>query len=398
MSKYNLLYRPGQSSLVIKLAKWIIGAFILIGLFSPFIANDLPLLASHEGSIGSPVAVELLSDFGLIDNKVYVESKLDWKIMPLIPYSSDQLNSKINISVSPLEDQEVSSLRYRHWLGTDHLGRDVLAGLIHGTNIAMKVGLLSVLFSLLLGLFLGLLSGYYGDDGWKINLYAFLLSAAVKLLGLYYIIYPIAVDPSVLYYITLILIVSILLFAILRYIPASIKPSISMPIDLITTKIIEILKSIPALFIILALLAIFSKPSIWNVILIISIIGWPKFARLIRAEILQIKNLEYIESAKSIGLSDIQIIIKHALPNALTSIISITAFAISSAILLESSLSFLGLGIPLEEVSWGSMLADSRASFSSWWLAVFPGFAIFLVLISFYIIGNQLNEKMNSRH
>ena len=133
-------------------------------------------------------------------------------------------------------------------------------------------------------------------------------------------------------------------------------------------------------------------------IIIISIIGWPKFARLVRAEILQIKNLEYIESAKSIGLSDFQIILKHALPNAITSVISITAFAISGAILLESTLSFLGLGIPLDQVSWGSMLADARVNFSSWWLALFPGLAIFFVLVSFYIIGNQLNEKMNARH
>ena len=397
MNKYNLLYRQGQSPMVMKVAKWIIGTFLVIGLCSSFIANDLPLLASYKGSISSPVAIELLSDIGLMDGRTYDQTKFDWTVMPLVPYSSDQLNSKINVSVGPLNNQEVSSLRYRHWLGTDHLGRDVLAGLIHGTAIAMKVGLLSVFFSLFLGLYLGLLSGYYGDDGWKINLYAFLVGALIKLLGLYYLIYPLVLDPSVFYYIILIFIVSVLLFAILKYIPSSVKPSISLPIDLITTKIIEVLNSIPALFIILALLAIFSKPSIWNVIIIISIIGWPKFARLIRAELLQIKNLEYIQSAKSIGLSDMQIIIKHALPNALTSVISITAFAISSAILLESTLSFLGLGIPLEEVSWGSMLADSRASFSSWWLAVFPGLAIFLVLISFYIVGNQLNEKMNAR-
>ena len=398
MSNNNLLYRQAQSPTVMKIAKWIIGIFLVIGLCSRFIANDMPLLASYEGSVSSPATVELLSDIGIMDSRIYNETKFKWKIMPPIPYSSDQLNSRANVSVGPLDNQEVSSLRYRHWLGTDQLGRDVLAGLVHGTTIAMKVGLLSVFFSLLLGLYIGLLGGYFGDDGWKISLYALLLAALIKLLGLYYLIYPLVVNPSLFYYLILVLIVSILLFIILRYIPASTKPSISLPIDLITTKIIEVLNSIPTLFIILALLAVFSKPSIWNVIIIISIIGWPKFARLVRAEMLQIKNLEYIQSAKSIGLSDIQIIIKHALPNALTSVISITAFAISGAILLESTLSFLGLGIPLEEVSWGSMLADARASFSSWWLAVFPGLAIFLVLISFYTIGNQLNEKMNVRH
>ena len=398
MSNNTLLYRQAQSPMVMKIAKWIIGIFLVIGLCSRFIANDMPLLASYEGSVSSPAIVELLSDIGIMDSKIYDETRFDWKIMPPIPYSSNQLNSRVNVSVGPLDNQEVSSLRYRHLLGTDHLGRDVLAGLVHGTNIAVKVGLLSVFFSLILGLYLGLLGGYFGDNGWKINVFALLIGTVIKALGLYYIIYPLVVHPGLFYYLLLALIVTILQVAIYKFIPGNKKPTISLPIDLITTKIIEVLNSIPTLFIILALLAIFKKPSIWNVIIIISIIGWPKFARLARAEILQIKNLEYIQSAKSIGLSDIQIILKHALPNAMTSVISITAFAISGAILLESTLSFLGLGIPLDQVSWGSMLADARANFSSWWLAVFPGLAIFFVLISFYVIGNQLNEKINARH
>ena len=398
MNNNKLLYRQVQSPMVLKIAKWIIGIFLVIGLFSHFIANDMPLLANYEGSVSSPATVEFLSDIGIVESRIYDETKFKWKIMSPIPYSSDQLNSRVNVSVGPLDNQEVSSLRYRHWLGTDQLGRDVLAGLIHGTNIALKVGLLSVFFSLLLGLYIGLLSGYFGDNGWKINVFALLIGTLIKALGLYYILYPIIVDPGLFYYLILTFIVTILQLALNKFIPGSKKPSISLPIDLITTKIIEVLNSIPTLFIILALLAIFTKPSIWNVIIIISIIGWPKFARLVRAEILQIKNIEYIQSAKSIGLSDFQIILRHALPNAITSVISISAFAISGAILLESTLSFLGLGIPLDQVSWGSMLADARVNFSSWWLAVFPGLAIFFVLISFYIIGNQLNEKMNARH
>jgi peptide/nickel transport system permease protein len=398
MNNNKLLYRQVQSPMVLKIAKWIIGIFLVIGLFSHFIANDMPLLAKYEGSVSSPATVEFLSDIGIVESKIYDETKFKWKIMSPIPYSSDQLNSRVNVSVGPLDNQEVSSLRYRHWLGTDQLGRDVLAGLIHGTNIALKVGLLSVFFSLLLGLYIGILSGYFGDNGWKINVFALLTGTLIKALGLYYILYPIIVNPGLFYYLNLTFIVTILQLALYKFIPGSKKPSISLPIDLITTKIIEVLNSIPTLFIILALLAIFTKPSIWNVIIIISIIGWPKFARLVRAEILQIKNIEYIQSAKSIGLSDFQIILKHALPNAITSVISISAFAISGAILLESTLSYLGLGIPLDQVSWGSMLADARVNFSSWWLAVFPGLAIFFVLISFYIIGNQLNEKMNARH
>lgn len=397
MSKSNLIYRQSQSPLVLKVAKWIVGLFIVIGLLHRFIANDQPLLAQYDGSICSPAISEMMADAGLMQGRRYNESLYGWQVMPLIPYASDQLNSKDNVSVGPFDAQDVSSIRYRHWLGTDQLGRDVTAGLVNGTNVSVKVGLIAVFFSLLIGLYLGLLSGYFGDDGWKINIIQYILAVLVKLLGLYYIIFPTVVDAGWKYSIIVIAIVATLLFVILRYGALLPGRKIAIPIDLVTSKIIEVLNSIPALFIILVMLTIFTKPSIWNVILIISLIGWPKFTRLVRAEILQIKNLEYIQSAKSIGLSDVQIIIRHALPNALTSVISITAFAISGAILLESTLSFLGLGIPLEQVSWGSLLADARANFNSWWLAVFPGLAIFLVLMAFNILGNAVNERMNAR-
>lgn len=397
MSSVALTYRHKQSPWVIKLAKWTMIIFFVVGLLHKFIANDQPLLAKYDGSICSPVLNELLAEVGSKKFRNYNDALYDWKIMPLIPYASDQLNSKVNVSVGPFDHQEISSIRYRHWLGTDPLGRDVFAGLIHGTNIALKVGLIAVLFSLLIGLYLGLLSGYFGDDGWKVNMFQYVLGVAVKLLGLYYLIFPIVLSASWSYYVSVIFLLLSFLFIILRYGALLPGRKVAIPIDLATSKIIEVLNSIPSLFIILALLTVFTKPSIWNVILIISIIGWPKFARLIRAEILQIKNLDYIQSAKSIGLSDIEIIIRHALPNALTSVISITAFSISGAILLESTLSFLGLGIPLEQVSWGSMLADARANFNSWWLALFPGLAIFVVLMAFNILGNHLNERMNVR-
>jgi len=397
MSKVNLTYRLGQSSWVIKFSKWIIGLFLFIAIFHNFIANEKPLLAKHNGSICSPVFNELLTDLGIKQEQFLNEDSYEWKVMPLIPYSSDQLNSKVNVNVGPFDQQEISSNRYRHWLGTDQLGRDVTAGLIHGTSIAAKVGLIAVLLSLLIGLYIGIISGYFGDDGWKINIFQFVLGGVVKLLGLYYLIYPIVLHADWMYYGTVIILVLLSVFVILKFGRQLPGKKIALPIDLSTSKIIEVLNSIPTLFIILALLSVFAKPSIWNVILIISIIGWPKFARLVRAEILQIKNLDYMQSAKSIGLNDLEIILRHALPNALTSVISITAFAISGAILLESTLSFLGLGIPLEQVSWGSMLSDARANYNSWWLAIFPGLAIFLVLMSFNILGNTVNEKINTK-
>lgn len=395
MEKYNkyLSYRQGQHPILLKMATWFIYLFIFIGVFHKFIANDQPILGSYNGSIVSPPISELVSDLGWSNNKYYDNSKFDWTLYPLIPYSASALNSSES-NIGPFDPQK-TTLYNRHWLGTDNLGRDVAAGIVHGANIAMKVGLFSILLALILGLYVGVISGYFGDDGWQSNIFQLVVGFAIKLLAIYYIIFPIVSKSqlSLSYYLLVILFFGLLLLLSQVYLGRLPIKKIKLPIDLFSSKVIEVVNSIPTLFMVLAMLALFSQPSIWNVILVIAILGWTKFARYTRAEMLQIKNLDFIQSAKSIGVTDWMIILKHALPNALTSVISITAFAISGAILLESTLSFLGIGIAVEQVSWGSMLAAARVDFNLWWLALFPGLAIFLVLFSFYILGNELQSK-----
>jgi peptide/nickel transport system permease protein len=173
------------------------------------------------------------------------------------------------------------------------------------------------------------------------------------------------------------------------------KRKIALPIDIIVMRLIEIMNSIPNLIFLLAILAIIEKSSIINVMIIIGLIGWTGIARFVRSELLRIRALDYIEAARSMGFTNFRILMRHAIPNALTPVLISIAFGVAGAILTEASLSFLGIGMPTDEVTWGKILNLSRANISSWWLAIFPGFAIFITVTIFNLIGEGLTDAIN---
>ena len=130
---------------------------------------------------------------------------------------------------------------------------------------------------------------------------------------------------------------------------------------------------------------------------IIGFTSWTGIARFIRAEMLRIRSLEYIEAAHALGFSEWRVIMRHAIPNALSPVMITIAFGIAAAILIESTLSFLGVGVSPETVTWGSLLAAARQSSSAWWLAVFPGCAIFITVTIFNLIGEGLTDALDPR-
>ena len=169
-----------------------------------------------------------------------------------------------------------------------------------------------------------------------------------------------------------------------------------IPLDLIITRIIEVVVSVPVLILILAMVAII-KPSIFMVMVIIGLVRWTGIARFIRAELLRVRNLEYIEAAHALGFPKFRTMIKHAIPNSLAPVFISVAFGIAAAILIESFLSFLGFGIPKELNTWGQLLTQSRGAAEAWWLAIFPGFAIFITVTLFNLIGEGLTDAIDPR-
>ena len=163
--------------------------------------------------------------------------------------------------------------------------------------------------------------------------------------------------------------------------------------DSLIMRFSDIMLCFPAFFLILAIAAVL-EPSMLNIILVIGLTGWMGVVRLVRAEILSLKEREFILAARAIGAGNSRIILRHLIPNALGPVIVNAALGVAGAILLESSLSFLGLGIQPPNPSWGNILAESKAVMgAAWWMSLFPGLAILVTVLGFNLIGEGLREQ-----
>jgi len=227
----------------------------------------------------------------------------------------------------------------RHWMGTDRLGRDVLARMIDGARTALLVGLGSSLFSFLIALVLGVISGYYGNTRVRLNVLQLIGLLLCLFIGVFYIIEFTTGIWIVFSTLALVLIV----YYVIRMLRDSMNRRIPVPFDTMIIKGLEIFNTIPGLFLVLALFAVLDQPSIGTVVFIIGIISWPGKTRILRAEILRVKEENYIKSAEILGLSNWRIIRYHILPNTIAPLLVAVAFSFTSAILLESTLFFLKL-------------------------------------------------------
>lgn len=380
---------------------------LVIAILNPFFANDKPIYAKLNGQHHFPVFKSIAVDLGWskwdkdLVNADWVEMEYELVLRAIIPYNANYIDKKNN-GKSPFEKQELPSLRFRHWLGTDDLGRDLAAGMIQGTRISLMVGILTMAIATLIGLFFGAVAGYFGDEKLKLSRIRLLLNVIGLLLALYYAFgvrtYLLAESNSLLlewmkrlFLFFVILLLSNGLASLFERI-GFLNKKVSVGIDLIIMRFIESINTIPGLFLILALLPVLGSKSIFSIILIIGLISWTGIAQFARGEMLRVRNLQYVEAAQALGYSSWRIIRKHALPNALTPILIVIAFGMAGAILAESTLSFLGLGSG--DITWGTLLSKGRNYLSYWWLTVLPGLAIFLTVTFFNLIGDGLSEAL----
>ncbi len=168
--------------------------------------------------------------------------------------------------------------------------------------------------------------------------------------------------------------------------------------DMLLSRVLEVVLCIPPLALILAVQSILEKPTIWHMMMMIGCTGWTTIARLTRAEFLKLRDADFVLAARAMGLGWPRIVFRHILPNALTPVLVPITFGIASAILTESSLSYLGFGVRPPTPSWGALLNLSRSSNGAmWWLIAFPGSAIFLAVLSYNLIGEGLQEAIDPR-
>ncbi len=168
-------------------------------------------------------------------------------------------------------------------------------------------------------------------------------------------------------------------------------------LDSVLMRLVDIMLCFPTIFLILAVIAILT-PSIWNIMIIIGITSWMGVARLVRAEFLTLKERDFVMASKAVGARDMRIIFRHILPNAMAPVLVSAVLGVGGAILIESSLSFLGLGVQPPTPSWGNMLTAGKDNIEiAWWLSLFPGMAILTTVLGYNLLGEGLQDALNPR-
>jgi len=331
VSYWSLVKHQFKKNKLAMISMYIVIFLIFLALSADFLANSKPLYAVYKGETYFPVVKDYMNSLGIskwspdminanwkdLDN----QNKLESVIWTPVPYGSREVDLKNSLS-APRGD---------HYLGTDGIGRDLLAGLIHGSRVSLSVGFIAAGIALLIGICLGSIAGFYGGK-----------------------------------------------------------------VDLVIMRFVEIMVTLPTFFLIITIVAIYGS-SIWYIMAAIGLTSWTSDAKLIRGEVLKVRNMEYITAANSIGLPNRQIIFRHVLPNAISPVLVSGAFAIAGAILTEAALSYLGFGVSATTVTWGSLLNEARSASNAWWLAIFPGFMIFIAVVTYNLIGEGLRDALDPR-
>jgi len=167
-------------------------------------------------------------------------------------------------------------------------------------------------------------------------------------------------------------------------------------VDLVLSRFFELWAAIPSFFLILTAAAFF-PPSLFFIMIIIGLTSWVGIARLTRSQFLQVRSYDYVSAARSLGYSNSRIMFRHILPNAVGPILIPAAFGVAGAILAESGLSFLGVGVPAEAITWGSLLAGARSNAAAWWLVLMPGLAFFVTVTLYNLLGDGLRDALDPK-
>ena len=247
--------------------------------------------------------------------------------------------------VSPFDpiEQDLGDLRLKapgfrdaggrvHPLGTDHLGRDLLARVIHGARPALLVGFAAVVISGFIGMAAGLISGYFGGRT-----------------------------------------------------------------DDVLMRLADIQLAFPFILLAIAVIGVLG-PSLKTIIIVIGVSSWVVYARIVRGAVLTLREREFVQAARALGGGDGRVLVRHILPNAFTPWLVVATLDMARVIVIESALSFLGLGVQPPTPTWGGMLADGRVYISTaWWLATFPGLAILVTVLGINLFGDGLRDTLDPR-
>jgi peptide/nickel transport system permease protein len=370
-----------------RLVYFVILIWILVALFASVIVGKNPILYKNDTGI----------HLNLKDKKISSASQV--YMMPLWQIDPGKIDLK-NRYLKPLSPSLDKTTFYI--LGTDHLGRDVLAGLIRGASPAFLIGFGAMLISLILGVLIGIPAGWFENSGIR---FSRLTAIIIFLCLLFIFLISILVLQQVpgnsssnllMYW----LIILLILFTIARWfykrdkrLPHY-KLDVHLPLDSIVSRMIESLSAIPALVLIMIFAAFFMRHSVLSLVIIIGVLRWTTIARYSRAETIRLKSQPFIVIANRRYYSIIRMWVQDLFPHVAPALVGLAAYSVAGAIMSEAALSFLGLGLPPDIPGWGSMLSSAIRYPSAWWLYLFPGLILVIVLLSLHKIGDEyLNQK-----
>ncbi|MGM0634781.1 MAG: ABC transporter permease [Bacteroidota bacterium] len=343
------------------LSFWLVVAFTFMGIFAYVLAPDKSQnanqmnLSIHSQPPGFQVEVievpnseestSFKSWFVGKEKHAEIIPVLDWKIqsdsLVYNPYNADGVALiQQEIALHQFTDSSPSEIKKQHiyqktyWLGTDKYGRDLLSRMLIGIRVSLSIGFVAVFISLVIGLSLGAIAGYFGGK-----------------------------------------------------------------IDAVIMWLINVTWSIPTLLLVIAITLALGK-GFWQVFIAVGLTMWVEVARVVRGQIISVKEMQYVTAARALGYKNFKIIAQHILPNVLAPVIVISAANFAAAILVESGLSFLGIGAQPPTPSWGAMIKDhySYIVLGKPYLAIIPGVAIMLLVMSFMLIGNALRDALDVRN
>ncbi|MBG8552772.1 ABC transporter permease [Hymenobacter guriensis] len=306
---------------------------------------------------------------------VLAAASASWLPLPFQPGQTDTAS----IATAP-------SAATQHWLGTDALGRDVLAELLYGSRTLVGVSLPATALLTLLAVLLGATAGYWGNTRLRLTRAQWLGGSYATLLTALYLLLPRTGGATMMAWLLWLLIGGALAWGLGRTGWGRAREAV--PLDSWILGIAAILGSVPRL-ILLVILAAVMPFSVVSAILMLGMLFWPGMMRLVRAEMLRMKALPYLEAARALGLTDTQIMWRHAWP-ALRGLVATSSLLYLTVVIgLETTLSFLGIGLPAEQASWGHLLAAARLAPEAWWVAAFPGVSLLLTLLSLRVVARK---------
>lgn len=304
-----------------------LATLVLVALGADLIASDLPLAVRVEGQTW---LFPCLTRPAALEHRELGDA--EWLVRTPIRFGPLQT---LAATREDRPDPPPWAPDGTHLLGTDELGRDVAARLIHGARVSLLIAFFTVLIAVGVGMALGGVAGYLGGA-----------------------------------------------------------------VDLVISRLLEVMQTFPLVFFLLALLSIVKLQSIWPLILALGLTRWTEVARLVRAEVLSLESREFVLAARALGASPLRIVFRHLLPNALAPVLVVATFGVGSAILLETALSFLGIGVAPPTASWGELLTEAHRTLQhpgAWWLAVFPGLAIASTVLAVNAVGEAVRRSVDGR-